>query len=62
MTDGDDLAAVALALKEGHTVRAMVRSANAIRLHDPKLEKLEGDALDQQPRTLSAKVIFFGAA
>jgi SAM domain (Sterile alpha motif) len=37
-------------------------AANAIRLDDPKLEKLEGDALDQQPRTLSAKVIFFGAA
>jgi putative NADH-flavin reductase len=36
-----------LALKEGHTVRAMARSANAIRLHDPKLEKLEGDALDE---------------
>jgi hypothetical protein len=28
----------------------------------PKLEKLEGDALDQQPWTLSAKVILFGAA
>jgi hypothetical protein len=27
-----------------------------------KLEKLEGDALDQQPWTLSAKVILFGAA
>jgi putative NADH-flavin reductase len=38
---------VRLALKEGHSVRAMARSANAIRLHDPKLEKLEGDALYQ---------------
>jgi NADPH:quinone reductase-like Zn-dependent oxidoreductase len=38
---------VRLALKEGHSVWAMARSANAIRLHDPKLEKLEGDALDQ---------------
>jgi putative NADH-flavin reductase len=38
---------VRLALKEGHTVRAMSRSANTIRLRDPKLENLEGDALDQ---------------
>jgi uncharacterized protein YbjT (DUF2867 family) len=38
---------VRLALKEGHAVRAFARSANTIRLHDPKLEKLEGDALDQ---------------
>jgi NAD(P)-dependent dehydrogenase (short-subunit alcohol dehydrogenase family) len=38
---------VTLALKEGHSVRAMARSANAIRLDDPKLEKLESDALDQ---------------
>jgi hypothetical protein len=33
----------------------MARSANSIRLYDPKLEKLEGDALDQQPRTLSGE-------
>jgi uncharacterized protein YbjT (DUF2867 family) len=39
--------AVKLALKEGYSVRALARSANTIRLHDPKLEKLEGDALDQ---------------
>ncbi len=38
---------VKLALKAGHSVRALTRSANAIRLHDPKLQKLEGDALDQ---------------
>ena len=38
---------VRLALKEGHSVRAMARSAAAIRMLDPKLEKLEGDALDQ---------------
>jgi putative NADH-flavin reductase len=38
---------VRLALKAGHSVRAMARSANAVRLHDPKLEKLEGDALDR---------------
>jgi hypothetical protein len=39
----------------------MARSANAIRLHDAKLEKLEGDALDRAGlyrRTL----FFFGAA
>ena len=39
---------VRLALKEGHSVRALARSANTIRLHDPKLEKLEGDALNQR--------------
>jgi putative NADH-flavin reductase len=39
---------VRLALKEGYSVRALARSANPIRLHDPKLEKLEGDALDQR--------------
>jgi putative NADH-flavin reductase len=38
---------VRLALKDGHSVRAMARSANVIRLHHPKLEKLDGDALDQ---------------
>jgi putative NADH-flavin reductase len=38
---------VKLALKAGHSVRAMARSATAIRLRDPKLEKLDGDALDQ---------------
>ena len=44
---GIGLEAVKLALKAGHSVRAMARSANAIRLHDPRLEKLDGDALDQ---------------
>jgi putative NADH-flavin reductase len=39
---------VKLALSEGHSVRALARSANTIRLLDPKLEKLEGDALDQR--------------
>jgi uncharacterized protein YbjT (DUF2867 family) len=38
---------VRLALKEGHSVRAMARSATSIRERDPKLEKLDGDALDQ---------------
>src|SRR6478672_9226309 len=41
------LETVKLALKAGYSVRAMARSANAIRLHDPRLEKLDGDALDQ---------------
>jgi NAD(P)-dependent dehydrogenase (short-subunit alcohol dehydrogenase family) len=39
---------VKLALKANHSVRALARSANTIRVHDPKLEKLEGDALDQR--------------
>jgi putative NADH-flavin reductase len=38
---------VRLALKAGHSVRALARSATAIRLRDPKLEKLDGDAFDQ---------------
>jgi putative NADH-flavin reductase len=38
---------VKLALKAGHSVRALARSANTIALHDPRLEKLDGDALDQ---------------
>jgi len=41
------LETVMLALKAGHSVRAMARSATAIRLRDPKLGKLDGDALDQ---------------
>ena len=44
---GIGLETVELALKAGHSVRAMARSATAIRLRDPKLEKLNGDALDQ---------------
>jgi len=39
---------VRLALEAGHSVRALARSATSIRLHDPRLEKLDGDALDQQ--------------
>ena len=45
---GIGLETVKLALKAGHSLRAMARSANAIRLHDPRLEKLDGDALDQR--------------
>jgi putative NADH-flavin reductase len=44
---GIGLETVKLALKAGHSVRAMARSATAIRLRDPKLEKLNDDALDQ---------------
>jgi uncharacterized protein YbjT (DUF2867 family) len=44
---GIGLETVRLALKAGHSVRALSRSAIAIRLHDPKLEKLNGDALDR---------------
>ena len=44
---GIGLATVNAALKAGHSVRALSRSATAIRLHDPKLEKLDGDALDR---------------
>jgi nucleoside-diphosphate-sugar epimerase len=44
---GIGLETVKLALKAGHSVRAMARSASAIRLRDPKLKKLDGDALDQ---------------
>jgi putative NADH-flavin reductase len=44
---GIGLETVKLALKAGHSVRALARSATAIRLHDPRLEKLDGDALDQ---------------
>jgi putative NADH-flavin reductase len=45
---GIGLETVKLALKAGHSVRALARSATAIRLHDPRLEKLDGDALDQR--------------
>jgi putative NADH-flavin reductase len=45
---GIGLEAVRLALKAGHSVRALARSASAIRLRDPRLEKLDGDALDRE--------------
>jgi uncharacterized protein YbjT (DUF2867 family) len=44
---GIGLETVRLALKAGHSVRALSRSATAIRLRDTKLEKLDGDALDR---------------
>ncbi len=46
-SSGIGLETVKLALKAGHSVRAMARSATAIRLHDPKLEKLDSEALDR---------------
>ena len=50
---------VRLALKEGHSVRAMARSATSIRVRDPQLEKVDGDALDQHmiERALPGSVI-----
>jgi putative NADH-flavin reductase len=39
---------VRLALVAGHSVLALARSATSIRLRDPRLEKVDGDALDQQ--------------
>ena len=44
---GIGLETVKLALKAGHSVRAMARSAGAMRLRAPKLEKLNGDARDR---------------
>ena len=40
---GIGIETVKLALKAGHSVRAMARSASVIRLRDPKLQKLDGD-------------------
>jgi putative NADH-flavin reductase len=45
---GIGLETVRLALKAGHSVCALARSASAIRLRDPRLEKLDGDALDRE--------------
>jgi NAD(P)-dependent dehydrogenase (short-subunit alcohol dehydrogenase family) len=42
---GIGLETVKLALKAGHSVRAIARSAGAMRLRDPRLEKMDGDAL-----------------
>ena len=36
------------ALAAGYDVRALARSASAINLHDARLEKVQGDALNQQ--------------
>ena len=55
---GIGLETVKLALKAGHSVRALSRSATAIRLHDPKLEKLDGDALDRD--TIGRALVFDG--
>jgi putative NADH-flavin reductase len=52
---GIGLATVQAALKAGHSVRALARSATAIRVDHPKLEKVDGDARDQDTieRTLA---------
>ena len=44
---GIGLATVQAALKAGHSVRALARSATTIRVDHPKLEKVDGDARDQ---------------
>jgi uncharacterized protein YbjT (DUF2867 family) len=52
---GIGLETVKLALKAGHSVRALSRSATAIRLHNDRLEKLEGNALD--PDTIERALV-----
>jgi putative NADH-flavin reductase len=52
---GIGLETVKLALTAGYSVRALSRSATAIRLHEPKLEKLDGDALD--PDTIERALV-----
>jgi NAD(P)-dependent dehydrogenase (short-subunit alcohol dehydrogenase family) len=42
---GIGLETVKAALKAGHSVRALARSARRIRVDHPKLEKMAGDAL-----------------
>ena len=43
---GIGLETVKAALKAGHSVRALARSARRIRIDHPKLEKMAGDALE----------------
>jgi putative NAD(P)-binding protein len=43
---GIGLEAVKAALKAGHSVRALARSARRIRVNHPQLEKMAGDALE----------------
>lgn len=45
---GIGLATVAAALARGHDVRALARSAAAIPIEHPRLEKVAGDALDRR--------------
>jgi putative NADH-flavin reductase len=44
---GIGLETVRLAIEAGHSVRALSRSATAIPLHNSRLEKMAGDALDR---------------
>ena len=43
---GIGLEAVKVALKAGHSVRVLARSARKIRVEHPQLEKMAGDALE----------------
>jgi putative NADH-flavin reductase len=43
---GIGLETVKAALEASHTVRAMARSAGRIRIRNPNLERISGDALD----------------
>lgn len=52
---GIGLETVKLALKAGRSVRALSRTATAIRLHDRGLEKLDGNALD--PDTIERALV-----
>jgi putative NADH-flavin reductase len=52
---GIGLETVKLALKAGHSVRALSRTATAIRLRDRRLEKLDGNALD--PDTIEQALV-----
>lgn len=45
---GIGLEATHLALTAGYDVRALARTASAIKLHDVRLEKVPGDALNKQ--------------
>ncbi|MEJ2374413.1 MAG: NAD(P)H-binding protein [Pseudolabrys sp.] len=56
---GIGLETVKLALKAGYSVRALSRSATAIRLHDRRLEKLDGNALN--PDTIERALVGVGA-
>jgi putative NADH-flavin reductase len=51
---GIGLATLQAALRTGHSVRALARTATAIRIDHPNLEKVNGDARDQ--RTIEGAV------
>ena len=43
---GIGLEALKQALSAGHSVRALARTASRIKVEHPRLEKIDGDALD----------------